>query len=53
MIVEIVDERAKIEAFLPLIDEAIAEGLATVENVEIRFHRSRRGLEARSGEEED
>jgi PII-like signaling protein len=42
VVVEIVDTREKIEAFLPLIDEGIAEGLATLEKVEIRFYRSGR-----------
>ncbi len=40
VIVEIIDSEEKIEAFLPVIDEAIAEGLATVEKVEVRFYRS-------------
>ena len=40
VIVEIVDTEEKIETFLPLIDEAIGEGLATVEKVEVRFYRS-------------
>ena len=40
VIIEIVDTEEKIEAFLPLIDDAIDEGLATVEKVEIRFYRS-------------
>ena len=40
IVVEIVDTREKIEAFLPVIDEAIAEGLATLEKVEIRLYRS-------------
>lgn len=40
VIVEIVDTEEKIEAFLPLIDDAIGEGLATVEKVEVRFYRS-------------
>ena len=40
VIVEIVDTEEKIETFLPLIDGAIGEGLATVENVEVRFYRS-------------
>ena len=30
----------KIEAFMPVIDDAIDEGLATLENVEVRFYRS-------------
>lgn len=40
IVVEIVDTREKIEAFLPTIDAAIPEGLATLEKVEIRFYRS-------------
>jgi len=40
IIVEIVDTREKIEAFMPLVDHAIAEGLATLEKVEVRFYRS-------------
>lgn len=40
IVVEIVDTNDKIEAFLPLIDDAIGEGLATVEKVEVRFYRS-------------
>ena len=40
IVVEIVDTEDKIESFLPLIDDAIGEGLATVERVEVRFYRS-------------
>lgn len=40
IVVEIIDAEDKIEAFLPAIDEAIGEGLATVEKVEVRFYRS-------------
>ncbi len=40
IVVEIVDTEEKIEAFLPLIDDAVGEGLATVERVEVRFYRS-------------
>ena len=42
IIVEIVDTLEKIEAFLPAIDAAIPEGLATIERVQIRFYRSRK-----------
>jgi PII-like signaling protein len=42
IVVEIVDTEAKIEAFLPLIDEGVGDGLATVEKVEVRFYRSGR-----------
>ena len=40
IVIEIVDTFEKIEAFLPLIDDAIKEGLATLEKVRIRFYRS-------------
>jgi PII-like signaling protein len=40
IIVEIVDTLEKIEGFLPIIDSAISDGLATVEKVHIRFYRS-------------
>jgi PII-like signaling protein len=40
IVVEIVDTKEKIEEFLPVIDGAIAEGLATLEKVEVRFYRS-------------
>ncbi|RJP75888.1 MAG: DUF190 domain-containing protein [Candidatus Zixiibacteriota bacterium] len=40
IIIEIVDTIDKINRFLPLIDAAISEGLATVEKVQIRFYRS-------------
>ena len=47
---QIVDERDKIEAFMPVIDEAVGGGLATLEKVEIRFYRSGKPAE-REGEE--
>ncbi len=40
IVVEIVDSLEKIEAFLPAVDGAIREGLATLERVQIRFYRS-------------
>jgi len=40
IVVEIVDTEQKIESFLPLIDDAVGEGLVTVEKVEVRFYRS-------------
>jgi len=40
IVVEIVDTRDKIEEFLPVVDGAIGEGLATLERVEVRFYRS-------------
>jgi PII-like signaling protein len=40
IMIEIVDTAEKIEPFLEFADEAIGDGLATVERVEIRLHRS-------------
>jgi uncharacterized protein len=40
IVIEIVDTLEKIEAFLPTVDDAIPEGLATLERVQIRFYRS-------------
>jgi PII-like signaling protein len=40
IVIEIVDTADKIKAFLPLIDDAISEGLATIETVEVHFYRS-------------
>lgn len=40
IVIEIVDSADKIERFLPLIDDAIPEGLATIERVEVHFYRS-------------
>lgn len=40
IVIEIVDTEEKIERFLPLIDDAISEGLATIEKVEVHFYRS-------------
>ena len=40
IVVEIVDTLEKIDAFLPIIDGAILDGMATVEKVQILFYRS-------------
>jgi uncharacterized protein len=40
IVVEIVDSAEKIEAFLPVLDEVVDEGLATVERVQIHFYRA-------------
>jgi PII-like signaling protein len=40
IVIEIVDSAEKIEAFLPLVDGAITEGLATIERVRVRFYRA-------------
>ena len=39
IVVEIVDTSEKIEQFMPIIDDAIKEGLATLEKATIRFYR--------------
>jgi len=41
IVVEIVDTRERLEAFLRLVDDDIEEGLATLEKAEVRFYRSR------------
>lgn len=40
IVVEIVDAKEKIEAFMPTVDHAITEGLATLERVTVNFYRS-------------
>ena len=40
VVIEIVDTDQKIAKFIPLIDHAIKDGLATLEKVNIRFYRS-------------
>jgi PII-like signaling protein len=41
IVVEIVDAKEKLEAFLAAIDDDITEGLATLEKVDVRLYRSR------------
>ena len=43
VVVEIVDARGKIEAYLQAIDGAIPEGLATIETVQVRWYRGAGG----------
>jgi PII-like signaling protein len=40
IVIEVVDTRERIESFLPIIDGAIREGLATLEKVEMRVYRA-------------
>ena len=40
VIIEIVDTREKLEAFLPVIEGAVTEGLATLEKAQIIFYRT-------------
>jgi len=39
VVIEIIDSAERIEAFLPVVDDVIAEGLATVERVDMRLYR--------------
>jgi PII-like signaling protein len=41
VVIEIVDTIDKIEEFLPVLEEVVTEGLATVEKVFVRFYRGR------------
>jgi len=47
IVVEIVDALEKIERFMPTVDHAIGEGLATLERVKVRFYRSGASKETR------
>lgn len=47
IVIELVDTREKLEAFLATIDGVINEGLATIEKAEVRFYRS--GQKPKSG----
>ncbi len=40
IVIEIVDTKEKIQNFIASIDEFIKGGLATIENIQIRFYRS-------------
>jgi PII-like signaling protein len=40
IVVEMVDSREKLEAFLAAIDDNVTEGLATLERVDVRIYRS-------------
>jgi len=40
IVIEIIDTKDKIDAFMPVVDGAVTEGLATIEKVDIRFYRS-------------
>lgn len=42
IIVEIVDEAQKIEKFVSIIESVIQEGMATIEDVNIRYFRSKK-----------
>jgi PII-like signaling protein len=42
IVVEIVDTREKIDAFLPVVEEMVEDGLATLERVQVVFYRHKR-----------
>ncbi|MBE0608561.1 MAG: DUF190 domain-containing protein [Dehalococcoidia bacterium] len=42
IVIEIVDTPEKVRAFLPSVEEMVADGLATLEPVEVHFYRHRR-----------
>lgn len=46
IVVEIIDDAAKIEAFLPRVEELLAEGLVTVDPVQVLLYRHGPGKEA-------
>jgi PII-like signaling protein len=48
IIIEIVDQRAKVEAFLPELDAMVAEGLVTLEPVQVILYRARDGASAQT-----
>jgi uncharacterized protein len=43
IVIEIVDQKEKVEAFLPELDEMVAEGLVTLEPVQVILYRARDG----------
>jgi PII-like signaling protein len=40
IVIEIIDTLPKIEAFMPIVDEAVLDGLATLEKIMIRLYRT-------------
>jgi hypothetical protein len=47
IVIECVDASSKIEAILPALDAMIGDGLVTLERVDVRLYRSRRGWSGR------
>lgn len=43
MVIEIVDTRERLEAFMPYIESVVHEGLVTIERAEVLMYRSRSG----------
>jgi PII-like signaling protein len=42
IVIEIVDTREKIEAFLPVVDPTLTDGMITLEKVDVRVYRAKR-----------
>jgi uncharacterized protein len=42
IVIEIIDTLEKIEAFMPVVDQEVHEGMATLEKVQIRFYRAKK-----------
>lgn len=40
IVIEIIDTADKIEKFMPVIDDAVKEGITTIETIGIKFYRS-------------
>jgi len=40
VVIEIIDSKENIEKFLPVMDQMVPEGLATLESVEVAFYRA-------------
>lgn len=49
VVIEIVDSEEKIQAFVPTVDEMVAEGLLTIETVEIIAYRSQKSPREANG----
>ena len=49
IVIEIVDSREKIDAFLPILDAMVGEGLVTMENLEILWYRAGQKDDAADG----
>ena len=43
IVIEIVDQKERVQAFLPELDEMVAEGLVTLEPVQVILYRARGG----------
>ena len=53
IVIELVDTPEKIEAFIPIIDPVIEEGLMTTERIHVRFYRTSNKKEKTIAEQEN